>query len=202
MKEKYYITTPIYYPSDNLHIGHSYCSVAVDSMARYKKMRGYDVKFLTGTDEHGQKIEKVASEKGVLPKAYVDTIVEGIKNLWDVLSVEYDIFIRTTDDAHVCAVQKIFSKLHEKGDIYKSYYEGWYCTPCEAFFTEHQLAHGKCPDCKREVQITKEEAYFFKLSKYQDPLIKHIEENPSFIVPMTRQNEMLSNFLRPGLEDL
>ena len=201
-KEKFYITTPIYYPSDKLHIGHSYCTVAADAMARYKRLRGYDVMFLTGTDEHGQKIERIATSQGVTPQQYVDKIVAGIKDLWSAMDISYNKFIRTTDEEHVETVKKIFKALYEKGDIYKSSYEGWYCTPCESFYTEHQLVDGKCPDCGRDVEKLKEESYFFKLSKYQDRLIKHIEENPEFIQPMSRQTEMLSNFLRPGLEDL
>lgn len=200
--EKFYITTPIYYPSDKLHIGHSYCTVAADAMARYKRLRGYDVMFLTGTDEHGQKIERIATSQNVTPQQYVDKIVVGIKELWSALDISYDKFIRTTDEQHVDAIKKIFKALYDKGDIYKSEYEGWYCTPCETFFTEHQLVDGKCPDCGRDVEKLKEESYFFKLSKYQDRLIKHIEENPGFISPASRQTEMLSNFLRPGLEDL
>lgn len=198
----FYITTPIYYPSDKLHIGHSYTTVAADAMARYKRLRGYDVMFLTGTDEHGQKIQRKAEAKGMTPKAYVDEIVAGIKELWKLLDISNDRFIRTTDKQHEEVVQKIFKKLYDSGDIYKSEYEGWYCTPCEAFWTERQLKDGKCPDCEREVELTKEESYFFRLSKYQDKLIKLIEENPEFIQPVSRQNEMLNNFLRPGLEDL
>lgn len=201
-KPTYYITTPIYYPSNKLHIGHSYTTVAADAMARYKRLRGYDVMFLTGTDEHGQKIERRAAEDGVTPKQFVDNIVDWIKDLWKTMDISYDKFIRTTDKEHEETVQQIFKKLYEKGDIYKSEYEGLYCTPCESFFTEHQLVDGKCPDCGRPVEKVKEESYFFKLSKYQDRLIKHIEENPEFIQPNTRQNEMLNNFLRPGLEDL
>ncbi len=201
-KEKFYITTPIYYPSDKLHIGHSYCTVATDTMARYKRMRGFDVKFLTGTDEHGQKIERIAKEKGVSPKEYVDGIVKWVKELWKLLDISYDYYIRTTDEKHINAVQKIFKKLYENGDIYKSSYEGLYCTPCETFYTERQLVDGKCPDCGREVETLKEESYFFKLSKYQDRIIKHIEEHPDFIQPATRKNEMINNFLKPGLEDL
>ena len=201
-KPTYYITTPIYYPSNKLHIGHSYTTVAADAMARYKRLRGYDVMFLTGTDEHGQKIERRAAEEGVTPQAFVDNIVDWIKDLWKTMDISYDKFIRTTDKEHKETVQQIFKKLYEKGDIYKSEYEGLYCTPCESFFTEHQLVDGKCPDCGRPVEKVKEESYFFKLSKYQDRLIKHIEENPEFIQPNTRQNEMLNNFLRPGLEDL
>lgn len=202
MAEKFYITTPIYYPSDKLHIGHSYCTVATDTMARYKRLRGYDVKFLTGTDEHGQKIERIAESQGVTPKQYVDKIVAGVKDLWASLDISYDKFIRTTDDYHVETVQKIFKQLYDQGDIYKSEYEGWYCTPCESFYTDTQLVDGKCPDCGREVEKLKEESYFFRLSKYQDRLIKHIEEHPEFIQPQTRQNEMINNFLKPGLEDL
>ncbi|WP_410495235.1 methionine--tRNA ligase [Cellulosilyticum sp. ST5] len=201
-KPTYYITTPIYYPSNKLHIGHSYTTVAADAMARYKRLRGYDVMFLTGTDEHGQKIERRAAEDGVTPQAFVDHIVDWIKDLWKTMDISYDKFIRTTDKEHEETVQKIFKKLYDKGDIYKSEYEGLYCTPCESFFTEHQLVDGKCPDCGRPVEKVKEESYFFKLSAYQDRLIKHIEENPDFIQPNTRQNEMLNNFLRPGLEDL
>ncbi len=201
-KKTFYITTPIYYPSDNLHIGHAYCSTAVDTMARFKKMTGYDTYFLTGTDEHGQKIERKAKEKGVTPKEYVDKIVAGIKDLWKLMDIEYDDFIRTTDERHVECVQKIFKQLYDQGDIYKSEYEGWYCTPCESFWTELQLKDGKCPDCGRPVEKTREESYFFKLSKYQDWLIKYIEEHPDFIQPSSRTNEMMNNFLKPGLEDL
>lgn len=197
----YYITTPIYYPSNKLHIGNTYTTVAADTMARYKKMRGYDVKFLTGTDEHGQKIERIAKEKNTTPKEYVDEIVAGIKDLWKVMDIDYDIFLRTTDDFHEKAIQKIFKALYDKGDIYKSEYDGLYCTPCEAFFTERQLVNGNCPDCGRPVERTKEESYFFRLSKYQDALIKHIEANPEFIQPVSRKNEMLS-FIKSGLEDL
>ena len=201
-KEKFYITTPIYYPSDKLHIGHSYCTVATDTMARYKRLRGYDVMFLTGTDEHGQKIERIATSQGMTPKEYTDKIVKGIKELWSTLCISYDKFIRTTDDYHVKTVQKIFKQLYDQGDIYKSSYEGWYCTPCESFFTEHQLVDGKCPDCGRDVELLKEESYFFRMSKYADRLLKHIEENPEFIQPESRKNEMINNFLKPGLEDL
>jgi len=201
-KKTFYITTPIYYPSEKLHIGHSYTTVAADSMARYKKMRGYDVKFLTGTDEHGQKIERRAKEQNVTPKQYVDKIVDWIKDLWKTMDIDYDIFIRTTDDYHEAAVQKIFKCLYEQGDIYKSEYEGKYCTPCETFFTDRQLTDGKCPDCGRDVETVKEESYFFRLSKYQDKLTEYIESHPEFIQPQSRQNEMLNNFLKPGLEDL
>ena len=200
--EKFYITTPIYYPSGKPHIGHSYTTVAADAMARYKRMRGYDVYFLTGSDEHGQKIERKAAEEGVTPQAYVDEIVAGFQKVWKALDITNDDFIRTTEQRHQVAVQKIFKKLYDQGDIYKSNYEGWYCTPCESFWTEHQLVDGKCPDCGREVELTKEESYFFRLSKYQDRIIELIENNPDFILPQSRQNEMLNNFLRPGLEDL
>lgn len=201
-KEKFYITTPIYYTNNYLHIGHSYTTIATDTMARYKKIRGYDVKFLTGSDEHGQKIEESAKQKGISPKEYVDHITNHIKELWDLLNIDYDYYIRTTDENHIKTVQKIFKTLYDKGDIYKGTYEGLYCTPCETFFTESQLKDGKCPDCGRDVHNVKEESYFFKLSKYQERLIKHIEENDDFISPSSRKNEMLNNFLRPGLEDL
>ena len=201
-KPTFYITTPIYYPSDNLHIGHSYCSTAADTMARFKKMTGYDVFFLTGTDEHGQKIERKALEAGVTPKEYVDHIVDGIKKLWKLMDIDYSDFIRTTDERHVKSVQQIFRKLHDQGDIYKSEYEGWYCTPCESFWTELQLKDGCCPDCGRPVEKTREESYFFRLSKYQDWLIDYIKTHPDFIQPPTRTAEMLNNFLIPGLQDL
>ena len=201
--EKFYITTPIYYPSDKLHIGHSYTTVAADALARYKRLKGYDVMFLTGTDEHGQKIQQKAQEAGVTPKQYVDKIVSGIKELWKTMDITNDKFIRTTDEDHVKTVQKIFKRLYDQGDIYKSEYEGWYCTPCESFWTKTQLQEGNtCPDCGRECNLTKEESYFFRLSKYQDRLIKYIEEHDEFIQPVSRRNEMLNNFLRPGLEDL
>ncbi|MDK2991546.1 MAG: methionyl-tRNA synthetase [Clostridiales bacterium] len=198
----YYITTPIYYPSDKLHIGHSYTTVAADAMARFKRMTGYDVWFLTGTDEHGEKIERVARQHNVTPQQYVDDIVSWIKNLWKTMDISYDQFIRTTDPEHMKIVQTIFNRLYEQGDIYKGEYEGWYCTPCEAFWTELQLVNGKCPDCGRPVERVREEAYFFKLSTYQDRLIEYIETHPDFIQPASRRNEMLNNFLRPGLEDL
>ena len=200
--EKFYITTPIYYPSANFHIGHCYTTIIADSIARYKRLSGYDVFFLTGTDEHGEKIEKKAKENGVTPKEYVDKIVDNAKDLWKSLGISYDKFIRTTDEYHEKAVQKIFNKLYEQGDIYKGEYEGLYCTPCESFWTETQLVDGKCPDCGRDVHIVKEESYFFKLSKYQDKLIKLYEEHPEFIQPESRKNEMLNNFIKPGLEDL
>ena len=201
-KETFYITTPIYYPSDNLHIGHAYTTVAADTMARFKKQEGYDTFFLTGTDEHGQKIERKAQAKGVTPQAYVDEIVRGIKALWKLMDVDYDDFIRTSDERHVKAVQKIFRRLYEQGDIYKGSYEGWYCTPCESFFTEMQLKDGCCPDCGRPVEKTNEEAYFFRAGKYQQWMIDYIEQHPDFIQPASRRNEMLNNFLRPGLQDL
>lgn len=201
----YYITTPIYYPSDKLHIGHTYCTVATDAMARYKRMRGFDVMFLTGTDEHGQKIEERAGEKGVTPKAFVDEIIEGkngIKDLWRLMNISYDRFIRTTDDYHTLSVQKIFKKLYEQGDIYKSVYTGKYCTPCESFWTETQLIDGKCPDCGREVRDAEEESYFFRLSKYADRILKLYGDQPDFLEPASRMNEMVNNFIKPGLEDL
>ncbi|GAA0071321.1 methionine--tRNA ligase [Clostridium sardiniense] len=201
-KKPYYITTPIYYPSTKLHIGNTYTTVAADAIARFKRLTGYDVMFLTGTDEHGQKIQRIAEEKGIKPIEHVDEIVAGIKDLWKMMDVSYDKFIRTTDDYHVEAVQKIFKRLYDQGDIYKSSYEGLYCTPCESFWTESQLVDGKCPDCGRPVETSKEEAYFFKMSKYADRLIKYIEEHPHFIQPESRKNEMLNNFLRPGLQDL
>ena len=203
-KEKYYITTPIYYPSSRLHIGHAYCTVATDVMARYKRMQGADVIFLTGTDEHGQKIETKAREAGVTPQQFVDEIVEGpkgVKDLWKLMNISYDRFIRTTDDYHVAAIQKIFKAMYDKGDIYKGYYEGLYCTPCESFWTESQLVDGKCPDCGREVQPAREEAYFFRLSKYADR-IQALLETPGFLEPASRVNEMINNFIKPGLEDL
>ncbi|MGG4043171.1 methionine--tRNA ligase [Bacillus smithii] len=202
MKKTFYLTTPIYYPSGNLHIGHAYTTVAGDAMARYKRMRGYDVMFLTGTDEHGQKIQRKAEEKGVTPQQYVDEIVAGIQELWRKLDISYDDFIRTTQDRHKKVVEKIFKKLLDQGDIYLDQYEGWYCTPCESFFTERQLVDGKCPDCGRPVEKVKEESYFFKMSKYVDRLLQFYEENPDFIQPESRKNEMINNFIKPGLEDL
>lgn len=200
--KKYYITTPIYYPSDKLHIGHSYTTVAADALARFKRQTGYDVMFLTGTDEHGQKIERVAKQAGKQPIEYVDGIVETIRELWDMLKISNDDFIRTTEPRHIKTVQKIFKQLYDQGDIYKSEYEGWYCTPCESFLLERQLVDGKCPDCGREVEMTTEESYFFKVSKYADRLIEYIQNNDDFIQPPSRKNEMLNNFLLPGLEDL
>ena len=203
-KKKFYITTPIYYPSDKLHIGHTYCTVATDAMARYKRLAGYDVMFLTGTDEHGQKIETKAKEAGVTPKEFVDKIVEGpqgVKDLWKLMNISNDRFIRTTDDYHVAAVQKIFKKMYDKGDIYKGSYKGKYCTPCESFWTESQLVDGCCPDCGRPVVDAEEEAYFFRLSKYADK-VRDLLENTDFLQPRSRVNEMVKNFIDPGLEDL
>lgn len=200
-KGTYYITTPIYYPSSNLHIGHTYCTVMADAMARFKRLSGYDVRFLTGTDEHGQKIQTIAKEQGVTPQEYVDKIVGNIKELWKTMEISYDDFIRTTEPRHVERVQKIFMQLYEKGDIYKGKYEGMYCTPCESFWTESQLVDGKCPDCGRPVERAEEEAYFFRLSKYQDRLLDLFENNPEFLQPDTRRNEMIS-FVKQGLEDL
>ena len=201
-KEKFYITTPIYYPSDKLHIGHAYCTVATDAIARYKRQRGYEVFFLTGSDEHGQKIERKAKAAGVTPQQYVDNIVAGFKSLWKLLDISYDGFVRTTDDYHVRAVQKIFRQLYDQGDIYKASYTGHYCTPCESFWLQRQLVDGKCPDCGRPVELVEEESYFFRVSKYADRLIEHIKTHPEFIQPASRANEMLQNFLLPGLEDL
>ena len=201
-KKPFYITTPIYYPSGNFHVGTCYCTVLADSIARYKRLRGYDVFFMTGTDEHGQKVENKAKEAGKEPKKYVDDIVASIKELWKTLGISYDKYMRTTDENHVEAVQKIFKKLYDQGDIYLSEYEGKYCTPCESFWTETQLVDGKWPDCGREVNVVKEESYFFRLSKYQDRLLKFYEENPDFLEPAFRKNEMLKNFFDKGLEDL
>ena len=203
-KKTFYITTPIYYPSDKLHIGHTYCTVATDAIARYKRLRGYDVMFLTGTDEHGQKIEEKAKAAGVTPQEFVDKIVtgeNGILDLWKLMNISNDRFIRTTDDYHVAAVQRIFKKMYEKGDIYKGAYKGKYCTPCESFWTESQLVDGKCPDCGREVHDAEEEAYFFRLSKYAKP-VQELLETGTFLEPATRVNEMINNFIKPGLEDL
>ena len=203
-KGKYYITTPIYYPSSNLHIGHAYCTVATDTMARYKRLQGYDVCFLTGTDEHGQKIEDKAKEAGVTPQQFVDNIVlgeKGVLDLWKLMNISHDRFIRTTDDYHVEAIQKIFKMMYERGDIYKGEYSGKYCKPCESFWTDSQLVDGKCPDCGREVQDAKEEAYFFRLSKYADR-VRDLLENTDFLQPRSRVNEMVNNFIKPGLSDL
>ena len=201
-KEKYYITTAIAYASGKPHFGNTYEAIATDAIARYKRQRGYDVRFMTGTDEHGQKVQNLAEKTGVTPQAYVDNVSGQIKDLWKLMNVSEDYFIRTTDSYHKTAVEHIFKKLYDQGDIYKGYYEGLYCTPCESFFTETQLVDGKCPDCGREVTKTKEEAYFFKMSKYADRLMKHIEENPDFIQPESRKKEMINNFLKPGLQDL
>ena len=201
MKKTFYITTPIYYPSANLHIGHALTTVMADAMSRYKKMNDYDVYFLTGSDEHGQKIERSAMENKMDPKAYVDEIVDGFKKLWKKLDIDYDDFIRTTDKEHKETVDYIFKKIYDQGDIYKSVYEGKYCTPCETFFTDRQLVEGKCPDCGRDVETIKEESFFFNMSKYADRLLQHIEDNPNFIQPSSRRNEMI-NFIKQGLEDL
>lgn len=201
-KKPYYITTAIAYTSGKPHIGNTYEIVLADSIARFKRMQGFDVRFQTGTDEHGQKIELKATEAGITPKEFVDNVSGEIKRIWDLMNTSYDKFIRTTDEAHEKQVQKIFKKLYDKGDIYKGHYEGMYCTPCESFFTQSQLVDGKCPDCGRECQPAKEEAYFFKMSKYADRLIKHIEEHPEFIQPESRKNEMMNNFLKVGLQDL
>lgn len=202
MSKPYYITTAIAYTSGKPHIGNTYEIVLADSIARYRRMQGYDVRFQTGTDEHGQKIEIKAAEAGVTPKEFVDGVAGEIKRIWDLMNTSYDRFVRTTDEYHEKQVQKIFKKLYDKGDIYKGYYEGMYCTPCESFWTESQLVDGKCPDCGREVKPAKEEAYFFKMSKYADRLIEHINTHPEFIQPVSRRNEMMNNFLIPGLQDL
>lgn len=201
-KKSYYITTAIAYTSGKPHIGNTYEIVLADSIARYKRMQGYDVRFQTGTDEHGQKIELKAAEAGITPKEFVDNVAGEIKRIWDLMNTSYDKFIRTTDEYHEKQVQKIFKKLYDKGDIYKGYYEGLYCTPCESFWTESQLVDGKCPDCGREVKPAREEAYFFRMSKYADRLIEHINTHPEFIQPVSRKNEMMNNFLLPGLQDL
>lgn len=202
MKEKYYVTTAIAYTSAKPHIGNTYEIVLADLVARIKRKQGYDVFFQTGTDEHGEKIELKAKANGVSPKEYVDGVAGEIKRIWDLMDTSYDKFIRTTDDYHEKQVQKIFKKLYEQGDIYKGEYNGWYCTPCESFWTESQLVDGKCPDCGREVKMAKEEAYFFKMSKYADRLMKYYDENPNFITPISRKNELVNNFLKPGLQDL
>jgi len=200
--KKFYITTAIAYASGKPHIGNTYEIILADSIARFMRMLGYDVFFMTGTDEHGQKIEEKAKEQNITPKQFVDGWAKEIKRIWDLMNTSYDKFIRTTDADHEQQIRKIFKKLYDKGDIYKSQYEGWYCTPCESFWTQSQLEDGKCPDCKREVNKAKEEAYFFRLSKYQDRLMEHIERNPDFIQPESRKNEMVNNFLKPGLQDL
>ena len=202
MSEKFYITTAIAYASSKPHMGNTYEIIATDALARYKRQRGYDVFFCTGTDEHGQKIQDKAAEAGVTPKEFVDGVAGEIKGIWDLMNSSYDHFIRTTDDYHEAAVKKIFTRMLEKGDIYKSQYEGWYCTPCESFFTETQLVDGKCPDCGREVKMAKEEAYKFNMGKYADRLMKHFEEHPEFLEPESRRKEMINNFLKPGLQDL
>ena len=202
MSEKFYITTPIYYPSGKFHIGTAYTTVATDAMARYKRLRGYDVRMLTGLDEHGQKIETIANEKGQTPQEYVDGVAEYAKELWNKMNIQYDDFIRTTEKRHEDAVKKIFTRLMEQGDIYKGEYSGMYCMPCESYFTESQLVDGKCPDCGREVKPMKEEAYFFNMKKYTNRLLEFYEQNPDFIQPESRKNEMSNNFIKPGLEDL
>ncbi len=202
MKEKYYISTAIAYTSGKPHIGNTYEIVLADAIARYKRLKGYDVYFQTGTDEHGEKIELKAKEAGLTPKEFVDNVSGVIKNIWDIMNTSYDKFVRTTDEQHEKIVQKIFKKMYDKGDIYLGEYQGLYCTPCESFWTESQLVDGKCPDCGRDVELKKEEAYFFKLSKYQDKLIEYIESHPHFIEPESRKNEMVNNFLKPGLQDL
>ncbi|WP_136606328.1 methionine--tRNA ligase [Paenibacillus dokdonensis] len=201
-KKTFYLTTPIYYPSDKLHIGHAYTTVAGDAMVRYKKLRGYDVRYLTGTDEHGQKIERKAAEAGKTPRQFVDDIVAGIKELWKKLDISNDDFIRTTEPRHTKVVQEVFERLLAQGDIYKGEYEGWYCTPDESFFLERQLVNGNCPDCGRPVERVKEESYFFRMSKYVDRLLQYYEDHPDFIQPVSRKNEMINNFIKPGLEDL
>ena len=201
-KRPYYITTAIAYASAKPHIGNVYEIVLADAIARYKRFMGYDVFFQTGTDEHGQKIELKAKDAGISPKEYVDRASAEIKRIWDLMNTSYDRFIRTTDEDHEKQVQKMFKKMYEQGDIYKGEYEGLYCTPCESFWTQSQLVDGKCPDCGREVQPAKEEAYFFRMSKYADRLMKHIEDHPEFIQPVSRKNEMVNNFLKPGLQDL
>ncbi len=201
-KKKFYLTTAIAYTSRKPHIGNTYEVVLADSIARFKRYQGYDVFFLTGTDEHGQKIQQLAETQGIEPQLYVDNVAGEIKDIWNLMNASYDKFIRTTDDYHIESVQKIFKKLYDQGDIYKSSYTGWYCTPCESFWTETQLVDGKCPDCKREVHKGNEEAYFFKMSKYQEALEKHIEENPDFIQPESRKREMINNFIKPGIQDL
>jgi methionyl-tRNA synthetase len=201
-KKKFYLTTAIAYTSRKPHIGNTYEVVLADAIARFKRFEGYDVFFLTGTDEHGQKIEQLANEAGISPQQYVDGVAGEIRTIWDLMNSSYDKFIRTTDDYHVDSVQKIFKKLYDQGDIYKDSYTGWYCTPCESFWTDTQLVDGKCPDCGREVHKGNEEAYFFKMSKYQAALEKHIEENPDFIQPESRKKEMINNFIKPGIQDL
>ncbi|MDD4003468.1 MAG: methionine--tRNA ligase, partial [Clostridia bacterium] len=202
MKKTFYVTTPIYYPSGKWHLGSAYTTVLADSVARFMRLSGYDVFFLTGTDEHGMKIQKAAEQCGLPPKKYVDGIVDNLKELWRQMNIDYSKFIRTTDSEHIAAVEKIFTKLYEKGDIYKSEYEGWYCVPCESFWTDSQAADGCCPDCGRKVTRSKEESYFFRLSKYSDRLLKLYSDNPDFLLPTSRVNEMINNFIKPGLNDL
>lgn len=201
-KETFYITTPIYYPNDNLHIGHTYTTIAADVLKRFKKVQGYDTYFVTGTDEHGQKIQESAHKAGMEPKEYVDKIVASVKELWETLEIDYDSYVRSTDDEHIKNVQEIFKQLQDSGDIYKDVYKGHYCTPCEAYWTDSQLVDNMCPDCGREVEYREEESYFFRLSKYQDKLLKFYEENPDFILPVERKNEMINNFFKEGLDDL
>ena len=198
----YYITTPIYYLSGDPHIGHTYTTVAADAMARYKKKRGYDVKFLTGCDEHGLKVEQAAEKAGVSPQEFVDNLAEIFKGIWELMNCEYDFYQRTTNPAHCESVKRIFKKLYDKGDIYKGSYEGLYCTPCETFFSSRDLKDGNCPDCNRKVETISEECYFFRMGKYQDALVKHFDENPEFLLPLSRKNEMMNNFIKPGLDDL
>lgn len=201
MSERFYVTTPIYYPSDHLHIGHAYTTTVADSLSRWHRFAGRDVYFVTGSDEHGQKIQRAAVAKGVTPQAYVDEIVASFKGLWEKMNIQYDDFVRTTDERHHKAVQAVFQKIYDQGDIYKSSYEGWYCTPCETFWVENRLEDGHCPDCKRPVELVEEESYFFRLSKYAPRLLEYIEEHPELIQPETRRNEMV-NFIKSGLEDL
>ena len=202
-QKTYYITTPIYYPSGHMHIGHTYTTVAADTMTRFKRLTGYQAYFLTGTDEHGQKIERRAQEAGMEPQRFIDGIVEDTKKMWSLMNIRYDDFIRTTDERHMAAVQKIFRQLYDQGDIYKDAYEGQYCAQCEAFWTATQIKESNlCPDCGRPTELVREESYFFRMSKYQDWLVNYIEEHPDFIQPASRANEMLQNFLKPGLQDL
>ena len=200
--KKFYVTTPIYYPSGKFHIGTSYTTVLADTIKKYKQLKGFDTYMLTGTDEHGQKIQTVAEKEGRTPKEYVDEMANMAKKLWKQMNIKYDYFIRTTEPKHERTVQDIFEYFLQKGDIYKGEYEGWYCMPCETYFTETQLVDGKCPDCGREVKLMKEEAYFFNMKKYADQLLKYYEENPEFIQPEYRKTEMINNFIKPGLEDL
>ena len=200
--KKFYVTTPIYYPSGKFHLGTAYTTVLADTVKKYKKQRGYDTRMLTGLDEHGQKVEQVAIQRGMTPQEHVDDMAQRAKTLWKLMDIQYDDFIRTTEERHVKVVQKIFDRFMEQGDIYKGEYEGWYCMPCETYFTETQLVDGKCPDCGREVKKMKEEAYFFNMKKYQKRIEEFYEQNPDFITPESRKNEILNNFIKPGLEDL